>query len=286
MGALLAILQSDPNLLRCQVRRLEDHVELREAERLPDAYGFGYYKGNDVLLGKRPNGAPATYNLTQLAGSVDSEALLAHARYATVGGPKDENTHPFRFRRWLFAHDGTVEVFQEVKPRLIEALPDFLRRNVEGETDSEHAFMLFLKYLREGGHLDDHDTEARAVGRALAQAIRDLETWSREAGASKPSTLNFVATNGRVLAATRRGRPLHYGLFEGIMPCKREGIGPQTPESDPRVRAHRQVKAVCFATNLKTPNGFLEVPEASVVAVSRTLQVGVSSLAGSPSSPL
>jgi predicted glutamine amidotransferase len=278
MGALFAVLQSDPNLLRCQVRRLEDHVLLRETERLPDAYGFGYYKGNDVLLGKRPSGAPATYTLTQLAGSVDSEALLAHARYATVGAQKDENTHPFRFRRWLFAHDGTIEGFRDVKPRLVDALPDFLRRNVEGETDSEHAFMLFLKYLREGGHLDDLDAEARAVGRALAQTVRDIETWSREAGATKPCALNFVATNGRVLVATRRGRPLHYALFEGILPCKREDIGPQTPESDPRVRAHRQVKAVCFATHLLHPNGFIEVPEASVVAVSRTLQVTVSSL--------
>src|SRR3990172_204680 len=279
MGALVAILQSDPNLLRCQVRRLEEHVVLREAERVPDAYGFGYYKGNDVLLGKGPRGAPASYKLTQLAGSVDSEALLAHARYATVGGQKDENTHPFRFRRWLFAHDGTVEVFPEVKPRLLEALPEFLRRNVEGETDSEHAFMLFLKSRREGGQLDALDVEARTVGRALARVTRELEGWSREAGAIKPSSLNFVATNGRVLAATRRGRPLHYALLEGIMPCKRDGIGPGTPENDPRMRSHRQVKAVCFATHLRQPNGFLEVPEASVVAVSRALQVGVSSLA-------
>jgi glutamine amidotransferase len=261
------------------VRRLEEHVVLREAERVPDAYGFGYYKGNDVLLGKRPSGAPSTFTLTQLAGSVDSEALLAHARYATVGSQKDENTHPFRFRRWLFAHDGTVEAFHEVKPRILDALPEFLRRNVEGETDSEHAFMLFLKYLREVGQLDDLDVEARTVGRALARVTRELETWSREVGASKPSSLNFVATNGRVLAATRRGRPLHYALLEGIMPCKRDSIGPGTPESDPRMRSHRQVKAVCFATHLRQPNGFLEVPEASVVAVSRTLQVAVSSLA-------
>src|SRR3990172_4392103 len=169
MGAIVAILQNDPNLLRCQVRRLQDHVALCEPERLPDAYGFGYYKGNDILLGKRPTGAPVPLSLAQLAGGVDSEALIVHARPATVGGQKDENTHPFRFRRWLFAHDGSVEVFQEVKPRLVEALPDFLRRNVEGETDSEHAFMLFLKYLREGGHLDDLDTEARVVGRALAR---------------------------------------------------------------------------------------------------------------------
>ena len=279
MGSLVAILQNDPNLMRCQVRRLEEHVVLREPERAPDAYGFGYFKGSDVLLAKRPSGAPAPMSLLQLAGAVDSHALLVHARYATVGPQKDENTHPFRYRRWLFAHDGTVEEFARVKPRLLAELPDYLRRHVEGDTDSEHAFMLFLKYLREGGLLDDLDADARLVGRALAQATRDLETWSREAGASRPSSLNFVATNGRVLVATRRGRPLHYALFEGILPCKREGIGPGTPENDPRVRSHRQVKAVCFATHLRQPNGFLEVPEASVVAVSRALQVTVTGLA-------
>jgi glutamine amidotransferase len=280
MGAYLAVLQTDPNLLRCQVNRLEQHVALREPDRLPDAYGFGYYKGSDVLLGKRPSGAPAALALTQLAGAIDSEALLAHARYATVGALKDENTHPFRFRRWLFAHDGTVEAFREVKARLLAALPDFLRRNVEGDTDSEHAFMLFLKHLRDGGGVDDLDVDAAAVGRALARAARDLETWSREAGAGRPRPRNLVATNGRVLAAPRRGRPLHYALLEGIVPCERCGLELSAPESDPRTRPHRQVKAVCFATHLRQPNGFLEVPEGSVVSVSRALQVSVTSLAG------
>ncbi len=281
MGTLAAVLQTDPNLMRCQVQRLDAHVAVTEADRLPSAYGFGYYRNSDVLLGKRPSGAPARMTLAQLAGGVDSEALIVHARYATVGDQKDENTHPFRFRRWLFAHDGTVEAWREVKPRLLASLPEYLRRNVEGDTDSEHAFMVFLRHLRDEGHLDDLNADARAVGRALAQTVRDLEGWSREAGATVPGTLNFIATNGRVLVATRRGRPLHYALLEGIVPCPRDGIGPGTPESDPRVRPHRQVKAVCFATRLVHPNGFLDVPEASVVAVSRQLQVTVSGLAAS-----
>ncbi len=278
MGALVAVLQNDPNLMRCQVRRLDAYVALADPERLPDAYGFGYYKGNDVLLGKRPSGAPGPFTLSQLAGAVDSEALVAHARYATVGTQKDENTHPFRWRRWLFAHDGTVEAFRELKPRLLEALPDHLRRNIEGDTDSEHAFMLFLKHMRETGRIEDLDVEASVIGKALAQTVRDLETWSREVGATRPSGLNFVATNGRSLAATRRNRPLHYALLEGILPCPREGIEASTAESDPRLRPHRMVKAVCFATRLLQPNGFIEVPDASVVSVSRSLQVSIGSL--------
>jgi glutamine amidotransferase len=44
------------------------------------------------------------------------------------------------------------------------------------------------------------------------------------------------------------------------------------------VRPHRRVKAVCFASVLAQPAGFLEVPDGSVVSVSRNLQVQVSTL--------
>ncbi|ACG72492.1 glutamine amidotransferase, class-II [Anaeromyxobacter sp. K] len=279
MGALAAILQSDPNLMRCQLQRLKAHVSMQDGDAAPDAYGFGYYQAGNVLLGKRPTGAPSALSLPDLVGRVDSEAVLVHARRATLGTAKDENTHPFRFRRWLFAHDGSIEGFDQVKPRLVEGLPDFLRRNIAGDTDSEHAFMWFLKLLRDEGSLDDLDLDAQVAGRALARTVRQVEAWCREVGEQRPSRLCFVATNGRSLVATRRGGPLFYALLEGIIPCELDEIGADTPESDPRVRPHRRVKAVCFASGLLAPNGFIEVPEGSVVSVSRTLQVTVSSLA-------
>lgn len=278
MGALFAIHQSDPNLLRCQIARLDGHVALRDPDRLPDAYGFGHYGGGSVLLGKRPTGASHALGLAELVGQLDSESLLVHARYATVGKAKDENTHPFRFRRWLFAHAGTVEAFDRVRPVLLAALPDFLRRNVMGETDSEHAFNWFLKLLKDEGRIDDLDLDAGTAGRALAGTVRQLETWAREAGAPRPSRLDFVATNGRIMVATRRGGPLHYALLEGIVPCPLHALDAATPESDPQLRPHRKVKAVAFASRLKAPNGFIEVPDGSVVAVSRTLQVSVSAI--------
>lgn len=283
MGALAAVLQSDPNLLRCQLNRLREHVTLADGDALPDAYGFGHYGGaGEPLLGKRPTGAPSLLTLPELVGRVDSEALVVHARRATVGNAKDENTHPFRYRRWLFAHDGTIEGFPQVRPKLLAALPDFLRRNIAGDTDSEHAFMWFLKQLRDENAIDDLDLDAQAAGRALARTVKAIEAWCRDVGEGKPSRLTFLATNGRIMVASRRGGPLHYALLEGIIPCALDGIDLSTPESEPRVRPHRRVKAVCFATRLAHPNGFIEVPEGSVVSVSRSLQVSVSPLNGHP----
>ena len=278
MGALVAILQSDPNLLRCQVARLDAHVALTDGDRVPDAYGFGHYGGGSVLLGKRPTGASHPLGLGELVGQLDSEALLVHARQATIGKAKDENTHPFRFRRWLFAHDGTIEAFDRVRPTLVARLPDFLRRNVMGETDSELAFMWFLKLLKDENRIDELDLDAGTAARALAGTVRQLEAWCREAGAQRPSRLNFVATNGRLLVATRRGGPLHYALLEGIVPCAIHRVDLRTPESDPHLRPHRRVKAVAFSSRIRSANGFIEVPEGSTVAVGRTLQVSVSAI--------
>jgi glutamine amidotransferase len=80
------------------------------------------------------------------------------------------------------------------------------------------------------------------------------------------------------MVAARRGGPLHYALLEGIVPCPLHGIDKATPESDPQLRPHRKVKAVAFASRLRAPNGFIEVPDGSVVAVSRTLQLSVSAI--------
>jgi glutamine amidotransferase len=278
MGAVVAVLQNDSNLMRCQVHRLGRHVALGTPDRPPDAYGFGYYTASDVLLGKRPSGASHPLTLGDLVGDVDTEALLVHGRNATVGNHKDENTHPFRFRRWLFAHVGTIEGFDAVRAAIVAELPDHLRRSITGETDSEHAFALFLKILRDAGQLEDLDLDAGAVGRALALTVRHIDELCRAAGVQKPSTLGFIATNGRILAATRRGTPLFYALLEGILPCDREGISASAKETDPRFGAHRRVKAVCFATHIRTANGFIEVPDCSTITVSRTLQVNVSSL--------
>jgi glutamine amidotransferase len=211
---------------------------------------------------------------------VDSEALLVHARFSPGLATKDENTQPFRYHRWLFAHAGTIGGWEEVRPRLVAALPDHLRRQIAGDSPSEHAFMVFAKHLKDEGRLDDLDLDAPSAGRALAKTVRQLEAWARDAGEQKPSPLVFVATNGRIMVATRRAGPLFYALYEGIVPCALDEIGADTPESDPRVRPHRRVKAVAFATRLLAPNGFIEVPEGSVVAVSRSLQVSVSSLNG------
>jgi len=278
MGAVVAILQNQPGLLRCQVERLSGRVALPGEPG--GGWGFGWYASRDVLLGRRPASAGAPPPLPELVGQAEGEALLVHAGRPHGGQPKDENTQPFRSGRWLFASAGMVEGWDELRPRLVAALPDHLRRSILGETDAEHVFMLFLAELRAEGELDAPGLEAGAAGKALARTVRRLDALAREAGVTAPSRLDLVATNGRVLCATRRGGPLSYALLEGILPCARHGLTRETSDADPRGAAHRTVRSVVVASHPAELGRFIEVPPASVLSVSRDLQVRVGSISG------
>jgi len=145
---------------------------------------------------------------------------------------------------------------------------------VLGETDSEVAFMLFLRVLRETGRADDLGIGAALAAQLLGKTVRLLEQASGDAGGPKTATLNFIATNGRILAATRHGeQPLFYTLLEGSSRCGRCRIDASTPETDPRVRAHRRRKTVAIASHAVRPTVWIEIPNDRAIAVGRDLSI-------------
>jgi len=191
-----------------------------------------------------------------------------------VGMSLEENTQPFRSRSWLFAHQGALNGFERLRASLLEALPDFLRWQVKGATDSEVAFAHFLKHLRDKGRMEDPRLEAEVAGALLADTARELDRTAAQAGAARTSTLNFVATNGRILVATRWGEaPLYYTRLEGSDTCELHGITPTTPESQPSVGAHRRQRAVVVASHVRRPQGWVELEQGTTLAVSEELQV-------------
>jgi glutamine amidotransferase len=270
---------SQPGLLRCEVERLRREVSLNGGpDGPPPAAGFGWFSAREVVLGRRPTGLPPGADFPELVGRVEGEALLVHAGRSLPGTPKDENTQPFRRRRWLFAAEGTVEGWEALRPALEQRLPDHLGRAVLGDTAAERLMAVFLDELRGVTSEDAPGLSAADAGRGLALALRRLDQAARAAGVARVSGLALVATNGRVMAAARRGRPLSYGLIEGVVPCGIHGVTAASPDADPVAQAHRRARAVCLATRVRQPARFLEVPDGSVVAVERSLAVRVTSL--------
>ncbi len=192
-----------------------------------------------------------------------SDCVLIHFRHATVGDFRADNTHPFRMRQWLFAHNGTVEGFGAIRERLVEAMPDFLRRNIRGSTDSEHVFHVLLSFLHDGGQLDHPDADDKSVLAAIRSTIALLDRHCAEVGAPE-ATLSCMLTNGRTLYAVRRDAPLHYVQRAGL-----PSDGPGGAEAG----ALRYVLA--FSDGESAPPGYESVPSRSVLVVDRNLEVSI-----------
>ncbi len=173
----------------------------------PLSWGLGFYQGGDVLLRRRPNDDRASVDLAGLAKDIRSDLIVGHVRAATVGSSRTENTHPFRYREWLFAHTGSIDSYAKIRGRLLESIPEFLRKNVRGDTDSELLFHVVLSFLHDAGRLHDGGADPKTVRAALSSTASLVDHLIGEVGGRAGFPLNVVLTNGELVAALHRGAP-------------------------------------------------------------------------------
>lgn len=170
---------------------------------IPLGWGIGFYQGGEVLMRRRPLDERNEIDAGRLAADVHADVVLGHVRSATVGALRAENTHPFRYRQWLFAATGTLDGFDALRERLLASVPDFLRGNIRGETDAELVFHVFLSFLHDAGKIDDGSAAPGSVVDALRATFAVVDGMAAEVGAG-PGRLNVVVTNGELLVAVHR----------------------------------------------------------------------------------
>jgi glutamine amidotransferase len=107
----------------------------------------------------------------------------------------------------MFMHNGHIANFQGIKRKLVAGLRDEYFLMVEGSTDSEWAFALFLDTLH-GLGVDPKSAPADGFGHqklreAMLGTIARLNTIFQETGTTEPSLLNFAATDGHSVVCTR-----------------------------------------------------------------------------------
>lgn len=204
MARLVGFIGNRPDL-GARVIELEGRaLDVRRRPGVTPGWGVGFYQAGEILLKRRPIDDHDEVRPADIIRDVRADTLVAHVRQATVGAPRTENTHPFRYRQWLFANTGTVEAFTKLRGRLTEQLPTFLHRDVRGETDSELAFHLFLSFLHDAGELDRPAVSAAAARTALRGAIALVDGLCAEEGAP-PTALNVLVANAEYLVAVHAG---------------------------------------------------------------------------------
>lgn len=155
--------------------------------------------------------AHACDRFAALKDSVSARSLVAHIRLASVGALKAENSHPFRGREFVFMHNGTVRDFQARRARLEAELHPAWRARIQGETDSEACFALFLSYLDGVAQ----PTLDQIVG-ALSRTIHRVSELFDEPGSAERSAMNFLVTDGARFVVSRRGRSLFHLSQPGL----------------------------------------------------------------------
>jgi glutamine amidotransferase len=190
--------RSDQSLIRQSFKARE-----REEPLNGDGFGVGWYAQEIdptpcVFTSVQP--AWANRNLHRLAEKIRSACFFAHVRAAAPGSPVNElNCHPFQYDRFLWMHNGHIGGFGQIKRELRDHLSDEFYNYIQGTTDSEHAFALFLNELH--SHLDDYNLET--LQRALRSTIRRIERWQAKANVTEASYLNFSLTDGENILALR-----------------------------------------------------------------------------------
>jgi glutamine amidotransferase len=155
-----------------------------QSRRNPDGYGIGTFRPDGTPeVEKRPAAAYEDEQFAREAKEEESPTFVAHVRYASTGGNRPENTHPFEQHGRLFAHNGYVGDL----PALEERLGDY-RDLVQGDTDSERFFALITK---------ETDSAGGDVGTGIVAAAR----WVAEE--LPVFSINFVLTTSTDLWALR-----------------------------------------------------------------------------------
>jgi glutamine amidotransferase len=186
-----------------------------QARGAPLGWGIGFYQGGEVLMRRRPIDDRATVDVATAAGDVRADLLVGHVRNATIGALRTENTHPFRYRQWLYAQTGTLPQFDAIRERLVASVPEFLRSSIRGETDAEILFYVFLSFLHDAGKLNDaHVTEVAHVREALSSCVAVVDGMAAEVG-GEPCSVNLIVANGENLFALHRGAQMGYRVFSG-----------------------------------------------------------------------
>jgi len=197
---------AEPLCVSHNALRFQSHVH-------PHGWGVGWWRAGRPRVERGVLPAHSDQAFCDASHRARSRIVLAHVRDASVGAVTEANTHPFAHGPWLFAHNGTVSRFRRsarVRAALEAEIAPGLRRWLRGETDSERCFYLFLSRL---GSSARRATLAQ-VRRALAETTA-LVARLADRGAARPSPLNFLVSDGRLLAGTRRGRTLHLLVERG-----------------------------------------------------------------------
>jgi glutamine amidotransferase len=148
---------------------------------------------------------------------------MAHVRATSLATVQETNCHPFRYKNWLFVHNGEVFEIEKFRKELLMSVAPEYFGNIMGTTDSEVMFHLALTFGLEKDPLG-----------AIAKMAGFIEKTARKNDVAETLWMTLGISDGKTLYAYRYASDgaaptLYYSpdpeeLFK-LNPAAREMIG-------------------------------------------------------------
>ncbi|TAM00757.1 MAG: class II glutamine amidotransferase [Paraburkholderia sp.] len=232
------------------------HSKLGATTTNGDGFGLGWYQHPHDIPYRYRSIQPAwnDRNLRELARAVSAPMFVAHVRSATHTPVQETNCHPFRHRRWIFAHNGLIQSFPLVRRELLVAIEPGRFSALEGSTDSEVMFYLAMTFGLE-----------REPVPALERMAGFVEAAARRHGIDDPLNMTVCACDGEQMVAVRYSSEGNSrSLFHSTSFKHLHELYPD----DPRIAAAGEDAYLIVSEPLvDLPDVWAEVPEATAIIV-------------------
>lgn len=216
MCRLYAMHANEPTRVECGLVKAQNALMVQSQGDLQSyAHGHGWgvadYADGLPMIEKQTWAAFHGEHFARKAARVYARTVVAHVRRATVGGTSMENTHPFHHGKWIFAHNGTVPNFEQVRMKMLDHIDPLHRSEIMGTTDSEHIFRYLLSLFLQ--HPE------RGLPTTVQTGLRQIVAWSAEVDPSARAGLNIVLTDGDHMVGSRYNRSLVGLRREQVFVC-------------------------------------------------------------------
>ncbi|WP_322103042.1 class II glutamine amidotransferase [Paraburkholderia sp. J41] len=221
-----------------------------------DGFGLGWYQHPHDIPYRFRSVHPAwnDRNLRELARAVSAPMFIAHVRAATHTPVQETNCHPFRHRRWMFAHNGLIQSFPLMRRELLVAIDPGRFNALEGSTDSEAMFYLAMTF----------GLEADPV-KGLERMAGFVESVAQKHGIEPALNMTVCASDGEQLVAVRYSSERNSrSLYHSTSFRHLHDLYPD----DPRIAAvGEDAYLIVSEPIVDLPDAWAEVPESTAIVV-------------------
>jgi glutamine amidotransferase len=218
-------------------------------------WGIAWFDGYKWDLYKEPQSLHESNEAKRRIKNIHGIIIISYVGRATRGVRKRENTHPWLYKGYVFAHNGDAD-----KEKLLNLLSEN-HKDLEGETDSEVFFHLIVQETENSGEFIE------GVRRAIARINSNNIYYT---------SLNFVASDGRKLYVLRYAdEDLLYRYTLYYLKRPREGlkidkISEKTAQLI-RMKLTTGEKAIIVASEKLTEEEWDEIPNKHMLIVNKDL---------------